>query len=228
MKMLTAFLLVCAGMALTNAAAFPEVEPDQMMEEAPIQADPEAEPHEEMPEEALLQEDDVLAFSGGCPGGWARYHDRCFLYVGTMKTWALAERHCQALGGNLASVHNDAEDSFIKELIHMVTNEFPRTWIGGSDAQQEGIWLWSDGSRFTFTNWCSGQPNNLSWRQHCIERNFGGKSSPLDHQELRLKTLITKKNRQNTGQCSSKSLRGRRRTQSIWNQQEEVVLLVGN
>jgi len=182
MKMLTPFLLLCAGMALTNAAAVPEAEPDQMTGEEHIQEEelllnftvPEAEPHEEMSVEEHIQEDDALLFSGGCPGGWARYNGRCFLYFGAAQPWALAERNCRAHGGNLASVHSHAEESFVKGLIQRATNGSPETWIGGSDAQYEGLWLWSDGSHFSFSNWCRGEPNNHWGKQHCTQMNYGG------------------------------------------------------
>ena len=45
-------------------------------------------------------------------------------------------------------------------------------WIGGSDKNSEGLWRWSDGSTWGFTNWgmLNGkqQPNNQGG-QNCIE-----------------------------------------------------------
>lgn len=115
------------------------------------------------------------------------------------------QRNCRALGGHLASVHSPAENSFVKGVIHRATYGSPPTWIGGSDAQlvfntqckshlvehlcvfihsvtcccsvvQEGLWLWSDGSYFGFTNWSPGQPDNVGGSQHCLVLNFLGKS----------------------------------------------------
>ncbi|XP_062383566.1 aggrecan core protein-like [Sardina pilchardus] len=74
---------------------------------------------------------------------------------------------CSRRGGNLASVHSFAEHNFIQGLIRAHTNDSPFTWIGGSDAEQEGIWLWSDGSRFTFSYWEQGEPNNVRG-EHCL------------------------------------------------------------
>ncbi|XP_031417445.2 ladderlectin-like [Clupea harengus] len=98
---------------------------------------------------------------------------RCFKFVSTARAWAESERHCVAMGGNLASVHSIDEYSFIQDLIREHTDGTPRTWIGGYDAVQEGLWFWSDGSRFDYTNWYPGEPNN-SGSEHCIEMNFGG------------------------------------------------------
>ena len=39
---------------------------------------------------------------------------------------------------------------------------------------QEGLWLWSDGSRFYYTSWSPGQPDNNGGAEHCIDMNFGG------------------------------------------------------
>ncbi|XP_074518387.1 galactose-specific lectin nattectin-like [Halichoeres trimaculatus] len=182
MKMLTAFLLLCAGMTLTDAAAVPEAEPDQMMEEASIQGEelllnltvPEAELHEELSGEAHLEEGEGVVFSASCPSGWSRFNHRCFLYNGAAQPWALAEVNCRALGGNLASVHSLAEEHFVKGLILRATNGSPSVWIGGSDSHYEGLWLWSDSSRFAFTYWCRGEPNNYWGNQHCIQMNYGG------------------------------------------------------
>ncbi|XP_028420053.1 ladderlectin-like isoform X2 [Perca flavescens] len=153
MKVLIVSLLVCAMMALTTAA---EAEPGQKIE-------------------PLVQEgkSHIVEKSSSCPRGWTRYNGRCFLYVPTAMTWANAERNCQSLGGNLASVHNIQEYHEIQRLIVKTSFESKETWIGGSDAQQNDIWLWSDGSRFIYVNWCRGEPNNNRGSQHCLKMNYG-------------------------------------------------------
>uniref|UniRef100_A0A3Q3N4A3 C-type lectin domain-containing protein n=1 Tax=Labrus bergylta TaxID=56723 RepID=A0A3Q3N4A3_9LABR len=133
MKMLTGLLLVCAMMAVTNAAGESSV----------------------------------------CPSGWAQYYGRCFLFVGASMTWADAEMNCQARGGHLASVHRFDEYYFIQGMIVRQTGMYPKTWLGGSDAQQERTWLWSDGSYYNFGYWCPGEPNNQYGNQHCLQMNFG-------------------------------------------------------
>ena len=39
---------------------------------------------------------------------------------------------------------------------------------------QEGLWFWSDGSRFDFTTWSPGQPDNHGGQEHCVEMNTAG------------------------------------------------------
>nr|XP_020508804.1 galactose-specific lectin nattectin-like [Labrus bergylta] len=173
MKMLTGLLLVCATMALTNAAAVPEVEPDQKepsIQKAVAEAQPDV-----MAVGASMEDDDghTVQRSSVCPSGWTQYDDRCFLYVSKAMTWANAEINCQAQGGNLASVHSLSEYAFIQGLIHGITHRYPQTWLGGSDAQEEGVWLWTDGSRFNSLNWWGGWTDNNLNQQHCLQMNWG-------------------------------------------------------
>ncbi|XP_042564543.1 ladderlectin-like isoform X2 [Clupea harengus] len=107
-----------------------------------------------------------------CPQFWIRNGTRCFKFVPKARSWAESERHCLAIGGNLASVHSTDEYRFIQELIREHTGGTPRTWIGGYDAVKEGVWFWSDGSRFDYTNWSTGQPDNHGGKEHCVEMNF--------------------------------------------------------
>ncbi|XP_060918397.1 type-2 ice-structuring protein-like isoform X2 [Labrus mixtus] len=199
MKMLTVLLLVCAATALTDAAE----QPDHMTgesEEPSIQEagsgdnetavdssiQDEAQPDEikgepSVPEGDVMAEGDDLTVQSGCPSGWTADNGRCFLYVPRAMRWVDAERNCQYRGGNLASVHSFDDYHAIQRMLARQTGWLPVTWIGGSDAQQERTWLWSDGSPFNFKNWCRRQPDNLS-NQDCLQMNYSGNKCWDDNQ----------------------------------------------
>ncbi|KAK9976687.1 hypothetical protein ABG768_021892 [Culter alburnus] len=102
-----------------------------------------------------------------CPAGWSSFGLRCFKYFSQSVNWITAERNCQGLGANLASVHNKPENDFLLGLLPSST----RAWIGAHDGEQEGQWLWSDGTVYDFTNWCAGEPNG-SGNENCVEMNL--------------------------------------------------------
>ncbi|KAI3375964.1 hypothetical protein L3Q82_016501 [Scortum barcoo] len=113
--------------------------------------------------------------SASCTGKWSEFNGRCFHYVPRPMTWAKAEKNCQSMGGNLASIHNILEYHEIQRLVMSSSYEYKEAWIGGSDAQEENTWFWSDGKPFHYSNWCSGEPNNHRRGQHCIQINHAGK-----------------------------------------------------
>ncbi|KAK2899581.1 ladderlectin-like [Channa argus] len=94
----------------------------------------------------------TFKFSTSCPCGWTQFYDRCFLHVAKPMAWAVAQKHCQTMNANLASVHSSDEYQMIQSLIFIATNMNGRAWIGGSDAQQEGYWFWIDGTPFNYVN----------------------------------------------------------------------------
>uniref|UniRef100_A0A8C4F5E5 C-type lectin domain-containing protein n=2 Tax=Dicentrarchus labrax TaxID=13489 RepID=A0A8C4F5E5_DICLA len=102
-----------------------------------------------------------------CPSGWSACGGRCFRFFPTARTWSEAEKCCLMLGANLASVHSSGDDSWIR---YTVGNN-GKAWIGGTDAQQEGYWFWSDGTHLDYTNWCIGESNNYEGKQHCLQVN---------------------------------------------------------
>ena len=61
------------------------------------------------------------------------------------------------VNGYLASVTSAAEDAFLNTL----NPNNVRAWLGGTDAAVEGVWEWTSGEAFTYTNWAGGEPNNL-------------------------------------------------------------------
>ncbi|XP_061621223.1 type-2 ice-structuring protein-like isoform X2 [Phyllopteryx taeniolatus] len=108
----------------------------------------------------------ALATAQDCPPAWTEYNKRCFYYDATVKTWVEAQAHCQLFGGNLASVHSDDENAFIRTLTQGTT------WLGGSNCQTTGAWLWMDGTQMLFRFWCPLKPDN-DLTQCCLQTNTG-------------------------------------------------------
>ncbi|XP_022607096.1 ladderlectin-like isoform X1 [Seriola dumerili] len=161
-------------MALTRAAALPG----------------------DMPEKTQTAESHLVKRSTSCSAGWSLFSGRCFRYVPKPMTWAKAERNCRSMGANLASVHSTQDYHKIQNLILTTTHQQKETWIGGSDAQEENIWFWSDGSPFHYSNWCHGQPSHFHGRQHCLQMNYEGQKCWDDVEcNVHLPSICVKKGR---------------------------------
>ncbi|XP_062283172.1 galactose-specific lectin nattectin-like [Scomber scombrus] len=107
-----------------------------------------------------------------CPPGWTQFGNHCYMFNHVEKDWADAEHACTSHGGNLASLPNTKVYNFIRAIIHASTGKHTITWVGGYDATKDGVWLWSDGSKFDFKGWHSGEPNNAGGHENCMEINF--------------------------------------------------------
>ncbi|KAK2863301.1 hypothetical protein Q5P01_002834 [Channa striata] len=119
------------------------------------------------------QKNDLAKRYWWCSSGWTYIGGACFKYVPTAMTWAIAENNCRSMSSHLASVQSIDEYHSIQKMIADATHEYKQTWIGGSDAQHDGVWLWSDGETMKFTKWCKGEPNNRQGSQHCLQMNHG-------------------------------------------------------
>jgi hypothetical protein len=106
----------------------------------------------------------------GCPEPTSSGpNGRCFVVTSTLLSWADARLECQSRGPgwDLASIRDDAVNQFMGEL------GAGEAWIGASDADTEGLWLWvDDGTPFwsgngatgaavgaAYENWNSDEPN---------------------------------------------------------------------
>ncbi|XP_056109128.1 ladderlectin-like isoform X3 [Rhinichthys klamathensis goyatoka] len=117
----------------------------------------------------------AVGLSRRCPATWIKLALRCYKFISDPSNWITAERNCQSLGANLASVRNNLENKF---LLSLLPSSSTRAWVGGHDAVQEGQWLWSDGTVFSYTNWWTGEPNNAGFpdnhqgAENCLEINY--------------------------------------------------------
>ncbi|XDV23696.1 hypothetical protein PO909_028161 [Leuciscus waleckii] len=107
-----------------------------------------------------------------CPATWIKFRRRCYKYFSHPTKWITAEKNCQSLGANLASVRKKLENDFLLSLLPSST----QTWIGAHSAV-DGHWMWSDGTVFLYTHWCAGEPNNYKGLEKCLEINYSCKNA---------------------------------------------------
>ena len=77
---------------------------------------------------------------------------------GANGSWINAENNAIALGGHLVTINDAAEEAWLRAIFGTDT----RYWIGFNDAGVEGTWVWVSGEPVTYTNWDTGQPNNMA------------------------------------------------------------------
>uniref|UniRef100_A0A4W5LTT5 C-type lectin domain-containing protein n=1 Tax=Hucho hucho TaxID=62062 RepID=A0A4W5LTT5_9TELE len=93
---------------------------------------------------------------GFCSSPWIPYAARCYLFQRTKKTWTEAQTECRKDGGDLASIHNIEQHSFVmSQLGYAAADEL---WIGMNDVKTPLLFEWSDQSAVTFIRWEEAMP----------------------------------------------------------------------
>ncbi|XP_069504437.1 macrophage mannose receptor 1-like [Ambystoma mexicanum] len=102
-----------------------------------------------------------------CPQTWTPYLGRCYKLHRDTKLWEEALLSCRKEEGDLASVHNVEEFSFIiSQLGYQPTDEL---WLGLNDLKVQMLFEWSDGTPVLYTKWLRGEPSHYNNRQEdCV------------------------------------------------------------
>ncbi|MDB5334390.1 MAG: hypothetical protein JWN70_9 [Planctomycetaceae bacterium] len=80
--------------------------------------------------------------------GTVSWNGHDYVYVNADFTWNTAREICQAMGGHLVTLTSGPEASYV-ESTFLRPNDKP-AWIGGSDAAEEGKWVWVTGEPWQF------------------------------------------------------------------------------
>uniref|UniRef100_A0A674I4S8 C-type lectin domain-containing protein n=1 Tax=Terrapene triunguis TaxID=2587831 RepID=A0A674I4S8_9SAUR len=101
-----------------------------------------------------------------CPDGWLPYAGHCYMIHREPKVWKEALTSCKKQDGNLASMHNIAENSFIvSQLGYKPTEDL---WIGLNALKIQMYFEWSDGTPVTYIKWLRGQPSYAKRQEDCV------------------------------------------------------------
>ncbi|XP_037115248.1 alpha-N-acetylgalactosamine-specific lectin-like [Syngnathus acus] len=85
--------------------------------------------------------------------------DFCYLMIRQpTKTWEKAQDDCQRLQGNLLSITDDHEQTFVRGYIKGLTNA-SSLWLGANVAISDEGSTWADGASFTYVHSTSGTPD---------------------------------------------------------------------
>uniref|UniRef100_A0A3B4GFX8 Macrophage mannose receptor 1-like n=1 Tax=Pundamilia nyererei TaxID=303518 RepID=A0A3B4GFX8_9CICH len=89
-----------------------------------------------------------------------------YLYRNETKKWSDAQKACGKEGGDLVSIRNVEDQSFIiSQLGYASTDEL---WIGLNDRKRERLFVWSDHSPVSYTSWDSREPTVTSEQEDCV------------------------------------------------------------
>ncbi|CAG2254486.1 CLEC17A [Mytilus edulis] len=113
-------------------------------------------PQNESSVDALMLKKNTVSLS--CPTRWLKYENKCFYFSGGRKTWNEARLTCKNDGSRLVEVGSSCENDFLKMTAIAYGQMY---WLGGSDIQNEGSWIWASSlTQFTFTDWSPTEPSN--------------------------------------------------------------------
>ena len=93
------------------------------------------------------------------PAAEITYGNKVYRFYTAGIPYALAERYCEELGGNLVKIESEEKNNVIAQKVKELNKTF---YIGASDEKEEGKFVWRDGSAVTYTSWSQNEPNNAA------------------------------------------------------------------
>ena len=70
----------------------------------------------------------------------------CYQFVNNEMSWVSARQDCHDKGGYLAEVSDQATQDFLVTSLHSLNWQRHGVWIGATDHDEEGTWIWDTGN----------------------------------------------------------------------------------
>ncbi|XP_055013079.1 C-type lectin domain family 4 member E-like [Boleophthalmus pectinirostris] len=104
--------------------------------------------------------------------GWLLNGTQCYYFSPKrlQLTWNSSKEKCRSFSGDLIKIESTEEQEFLDGTVqHLMADRIDRFWIGLTDFETEGKWLWADGSpldqslQFWMKNEHNTEPDN--WKE---------------------------------------------------------------
>lgn len=98
----------------------------------------------------------------GCPAGWLMFQSSCYLVSSQRGVWDQGRQDCVQRDADLVIVNSPREQAFL-------TGFTEQAWVGMTDREEEGTWLWVDGTPVDKEGllWAPGQPDDAFAKEDC-------------------------------------------------------------
>uniref|UniRef100_A0A3B3BXZ6 C-type lectin domain-containing protein n=1 Tax=Oryzias melastigma TaxID=30732 RepID=A0A3B3BXZ6_ORYME len=102
------------------------------------------------------------------------YFSGSFYYISTTeKSWQSSRDDCLGRGADLIIINSKEENVSTHTSWEFARKFQKRLWIGLSDRQSEGHWIWQDGTSLDESFWHPGEPNSYWGRdEDCAEIKY--------------------------------------------------------
>ena len=103
-----------------------------------------------------------------CDSGWTLFDHtgKCYKYLSTKTDRNEGFSSCQSSHINPTTTLVSIPDKATNDFLTTLTKE--NAWTGGH-RKADGLWGWTDGSLWTFSNWNPGEPNNHGGNEDFVE-----------------------------------------------------------
>uniref|UniRef100_A0A3Q2DQF7 CD209 antigen-like protein E n=1 Tax=Cyprinodon variegatus TaxID=28743 RepID=A0A3Q2DQF7_CYPVA len=86
-----------------------------------------------------------------CEAGWELHGMNCYFFSNYKSTWIEGRDSCRGQGGDLVKIDSREKQNMI--------NDKDWFWIGLTDSEKEGSWVWVDGSPLKESFWGNNEPD---------------------------------------------------------------------
>lgn len=129
-------------------------------------------------------------------GYTASYNGITYTLYSGYNSWSEASGFCAVYGGDevqpvrmrLATVHNDAEQAIIEELLN-ASSTVDKAWIGASNTS--GSWRWVDGTNVQYSQWGYNEPSGTGTELGVAASFDGSWYAHADALDIHIQGFIT-------------------------------------
>ncbi|PWA28181.1 hypothetical protein CCH79_00021047, partial [Gambusia affinis] len=94
---------------------------------------------------------------------WEKYGGSLYYFSTTKSSWTDSRRSCIDRGSDLVKIDSREEQMFLEIRVRdLMEDDLEKFWIGLTDSEEEGRWLWVDGSPLdkSLMFWMPWEPND--------------------------------------------------------------------